>query len=45
MASVRGLTMPFSVKLLRRADAAFVNGKNGVVLAGPFRYQRLGRWY
>ncbi|KAL6506617.1 Protein EARLY STARVATION 1, chloroplastic [Orobanche hederae] len=41
MASVRGFTTPFSVKLLRRADAAFVNGKNGVVLEVRGKKRRL----
>ncbi|KAL6492974.1 Protein EARLY STARVATION 1, chloroplastic [Orobanche gracilis] len=41
MASVPGFTTPFSVKLLRRADATFVNGKNGVLLEVRRKKRRL----
>ncbi|XP_073290013.1 protein EARLY STARVATION 1, chloroplastic-like isoform X1 [Primulina huaijiensis] len=32
MAAARGFATPINVRLLRRADVAFINGKNGVVL-------------
>lgn len=41
MAAARGFTTPVSVRLLKRADVEFLNGKNGLVLEVRRKKRRL----